>query len=108
MNTQIERRRSYRQPIVRAAKVYDPKGDRYLAGLTLNISSGGALLTVRGGADLPQGAAVEVAVAASDDQPLIRRSQMIRASVARSEGRYAGSTVIALAYADRAALRPAA
>jgi hypothetical protein len=107
MHVKTERRRSERRPIVRPAKLYDPRGRRYLSGLTLNVSSHGLLMTVRGGEYLPAGAELRVAVAARESS-VLRRDRMARVKVVRNEGRYAGSAVMAVQFAHPLPLRVAA
>jgi len=108
MSLHLERRHSIREPIVRPAKVFDDRGRRFLAGLTLNASSGGVLLTIKGGVDLPEGAPVHYAVAWTDQQNVINHEQMSPATVVRTEGGHAGATVIALANNERPPIRRAA
>lgn len=103
-----ERRRATRLPIVRPSKVYDPVGKRYLGGLTLNVSDTGLLMTAKGGDYLPVGTPIEVAVDWQLDAGVIRREQMIEARVVRREGRYAGASILAIAYAKRREMAKAA
>lgn len=62
-----ERRTSERMQVVRPAKVFDPRAQRYHAAQTCNISAGGALLKVQRTLPVFSGDRVEVMIEAEEE-----------------------------------------
>jgi hypothetical protein len=103
-----EKRTSERHNLVRDLKVFHPDGGRYLAGQTLNVSDGGALLALRHGQYIEPGARVKVAIDWTGHQPVYRQEQMTEGKIVRNEGESGYACVVAVAFAERQAPRLAA
>ena len=110
MDRIAEKRRHERSNVVRGAKVYDPRGDRYLPARTRDASKGGLFLVVHGGHSLPIGAPVKIAVNWADRGELVGQQDMVEARVTRHAGRFGDDCLIGVAYekADVATTRQAA
>jgi len=103
-----EKRTSERINLVRGVKVFHPSGCRYLAGQTLNVSEGGALLALRHGHYMEPGSTVQVAIDWTGHQPVYRHDQMTEGRVVRNEGTSGYACVVAVEFAERQAPRLAA
>lgn len=108
MNTDLERRRQERLPLVRPCKIYEPRAQKYLNALTENLSIGGALLTVMKPLDLRPGDQIFVGVALKRRQAIIPGNEMLPARVIRSLRSSEGFTTIALAFETGEAVMPLA
>lgn len=106
-----ERRGGMRVARVRLAKVFDPVLERYYAGRTEQVGSGGVRVGMSAGALLRPGSAVEVYISDDDSDPLVSRSQMRPARVVwvdRSARAGAGRMFVGLQYAAATAARMSA
>ncbi len=79
----FERRASERLDLARPCKMYVPRIGRYLAGLTWNVSSGGAMLQLDRPAPIEPGDRLFVGVALKRRQPIFCSSEMMEAGVVR-------------------------
>lgn len=104
----VDRRQHERIGLVRDGKVREPKGGRCLPCRTMNVSGGGALLCVRGGAGLPEGQAVQIAIDWSGQGLAIRAEEMVDAKVVRQQVAWQGTAVLAVRFARAATLARAA
>ncbi len=80
---ECERRASQRQDLARPCKTYVPRIGRYLAGLTWNVSAGGALLQLDRPAPIEPGDRLLIGVALKRRQPIFCSSEMMEAGVVR-------------------------
>lgn len=82
-----ERREDTRTALARPVKLQsDRTAARYLAGWSRDISAGGMLIELTGQARFEPGQRVQVGVAVTPRQALLRRRQMVEAVVVRSLG----------------------
>ncbi|MHC4993476.1 MAG: PilZ domain-containing protein [Planctomycetota bacterium] len=91
--TNHERRVFHRDALRCPAKVYEPRGRRYHAGVTCNVSEGGALLEVRNGAPCERGQLLGLAVDWAGDYPVMRPSDLEPVVVMHVETREDDPTV---------------
>ncbi len=105
---QEDRRLDRRLQLDRPVKVRDPRGGKYMPGHTLNVSPGGLLIALRGGAHLPAGTPIEVAIDWTGSTPLVRQSVMVPATIVRRAGVNGADTYLALRFANRQSMALAA
>lgn len=79
-----ERRKNDRIPMIRPAKMYDPRARRYRPGCTHNVSVEGALVEIRGGEYLSPGDCIEVCIDWPAEARVMPRSQMMPVTVVRT------------------------
>jgi len=103
-----EKRRSERHNLVRNVKLHHPEGNRYLAGQTLNVSEGGALLALRHGQYMEAGAKVMVGIDWTGRKAVYRHDEMTEARVVRNEGVSGYACVVAVEFAAEQQARKAA
>jgi len=103
-----DKRADRRVQLDRAVKMYDPRGGKYMPGHTLNVSAGGMLVALRGGAHLPGGSPIEVAVDWAGSADLLSQSDLVPATVVRRAGVNGAETYVALQFASRQELALAA
>ncbi len=95
-----ERRASERLDLARPCKMYVPRIGRYLAGLTWNVSSGGALLQLDRPAPIEPGDRLFVGVALKRRQPIFCSSEMLEAGVTRVLPTDNDSIAVAIRFID--------
>lgn len=100
INIEQDRRESPRINVKRPCKVYDPKGRKYLAGITRDVSTGGMLLALNHPVALKPGDQVFVGVAQKRRQALLRTRDMTEAEIVRTLSSTAGETVLAIRFTD--------
>jgi hypothetical protein len=103
-----DRRQYERVGMVRDGKVREPIGGRCLPCRTMNVSGGGALLCVRGGAGLPDGTRVQLAIDWSGRGMPVRLDDMVEATIVRHQVAWQGTAVLAVRFAKTATLARAA
>jgi hypothetical protein len=99
-----EQRRHQRHSVRRPAKFFDPQTGKYTVCATCDLSIGGALLEVDHAMPTRPGDEIHLAIAQKRRQPLLRRNEMIRASVVRTLQDAAGRTFIGVAFPPATAL----
>ena len=83
----IERRRDRRYVLDRPVKFQcDQAGTRYLTGHTVNISAGGAMLTVEHPQHIQLGQEVKLSIASIAHQPLLEADDALTGTVIRCLG----------------------
>ena len=108
MNTPAERRIDLRTRTAVAAKVYDERARRYRPAQTVDLSSGGALIEVIGGAALCPGDRLDMALNFDDRLPVVRQDDLIPAIVVRTAGSTAASRTVGVRFIDKQQLKLAA
>jgi c-di-GMP-binding flagellar brake protein YcgR len=99
-----ERRRDPRISLSRSVKLRcDQTGARYLAGLTRDISAGGALLQLDYPSRLTTGQRVQIGVVRYPQQPLLRHQELMEAVIVRSFG-HGVTQHVAVAFKNKQAL----
>jgi c-di-GMP-binding flagellar brake protein YcgR len=93
-----ERRGNGRLEIVRPCKIYVPRMEKYLHGMTWNISEGGVLVQLSRPITLEHGQPVYVGIATKRRDVLLKVSEMIQAEVLRSLKTPSDSTAVALRF----------
>jgi hypothetical protein len=94
IETHHDRRRHPRLAISRACKMFDDRSVRYRAGVTANMSRGGALIRMHQRCSLEPGDPVYIGVAPSGRHGLMSREEMIHAEVVRIDDEdFTGQTV---------------
>lgn len=78
-----ERRACERLDLARPCKMYVPRLGRYLAGLTWNLASGGALLQLDRPAAIEPGDRLFIGIALKRRQPIFCSTEMMEAGVVR-------------------------
>ncbi|MEX0654889.1 MAG: PilZ domain-containing protein [Phycisphaeraceae bacterium] len=102
-----ERREHPRLRTARPVKLRsDRTGSRYLAGWSRDVSAGGALIELAAGMTFQAGDRVQVGLAVSPRQALLRSSQMVEATVVRSL-RHEPRQYLAVRFAERQRLAQA-
>ncbi len=94
-----DRRHHARLPLGCAVKVYDPIGRRYRAGVTKNISAGGALIELHGSLYARAGQELGVAIDWSTTHPLIGHNDLSTAIVVRVDTTNATAPTVAIRFA---------
>ena len=102
-----EKRSSPRLQFSRSAKVYSPLTRRYYAARTIDMSRGGAMISVSSPRTLLPGDAIEIAIA-WDDRTLIPQTSMMRAQVTRVVGRMGEHQAVGVRFTDELAMAAAA
>ena len=92
-----ERRNSDRWPLVRPCKVFDPRGQRYIAGCSRNVSPGGMLISLDRRLPLEPGDRVFVGLSSSRRQALLRTEEMVEARIVRVLS-HEGQTTLAVSF----------
>ncbi len=102
-----EKRASPRMKISRSAKVYSPLTRRYYAASTIDMSRGGAMISVSSPRTLKPGDLVEIAIA-WDDRVLIPQSSMMKAEVTHVVARMGEHQAVGVRFTDELAMSAAA
>lgn len=76
-----DRRETVRVSIRRPCKLYEPRGDRYAAGTTCDLSPQGAGITLDDPLPIEPGDVIRLGVAATRRQPLLQHDEMVEATV---------------------------
>jgi len=95
-----ERRENGRVDVARPCKVYVPRMEKYIHGVTWNISDGGVLIQLSRPITLEQNQRVYVGIASKRRDGLLRSNEMIQASVLRSFKTPSNSTAVALQFSE--------
>ena len=103
-----DRRRHARLPLGCAVKVYDPFTRRYRAGITKNISTGGALIELHGALYARPGQKLGIAIDWTTSRPLMGQGELMSATVVRSDTKHGAVPVIAVQFATAAPIAAAA
>lgn len=93
-----ERRETDRYDYARPCKVYVPRMEKYFAGVTWNISEGGALVQLNTPMHLERGERVLVGIAAKRRDALLKSDEMLEASIARALKTPSDATAIGLQF----------
>ena len=93
--------------ISRSAKVYSPLTRRYYAASTIDMSRGGALISMSGPRTMMPGDSLEIAIA-WDDRVLIPQSSMMKAEVTHVVGRMGEHQAMGIRFTEELALSAAA
>ncbi|MHC4909996.1 MAG: PilZ domain-containing protein [Planctomycetota bacterium] len=101
-NVPGDRRDDPRIELNRPCKVYDVRGQRYLAGMTWNVSRGGMCLEVDRPLELSPGDSIYVGIAARRREAVLCQHDMIEARVVRSTLTVDDRTTIAVTLAKPA------
>lgn len=96
-----ERRRHQRVPVTTLCKIRDKRNLLYAAGETINISSSGVLLQLRGSRPFAMGDVVEVVIA-DEESPIVSREQVREAIVRRVSSDRSGHLSVALEFEEGA------
>lgn len=96
-----ERRRHARINIVRPAKIYDPRGCKYIGATTRDLSTHGLMLEIERPVALKPGDEILVGVAMDDRQAIIESKELTEAVVVRSLQTEDERTTIAVRLVDR-------
>jgi c-di-GMP-binding flagellar brake protein YcgR len=99
-----ERRSHVRISSCRPVKIYDERSGKYYIGSTCDISAGGVLIELPHAIAAHPDDALLVAIAEKRRQPLLRQSQMIRATIVRIMRADSGRMLMALAFRPEATL----
>jgi hypothetical protein len=102
-----ERRAAPRLRMSRGAKVYSPLTRRYYAARTIDMSRGGAMVSITSPRTLIAGDKLDIAIA-WDDRCLIPQATMVKAEVARVVGRIGEHQAVGIRFTDEIALAAAA
>lgn len=92
-----DRRRHPRRPVAKPCKVFAPGLNRYLAGESENLSAGGALLEIDGGAGLGIGDELNLAIGWSAS-PIVSSDSLRRGQVVRVSAVDASRRAVAVAF----------
>ncbi|WP_432796999.1 PilZ domain-containing protein [Poriferisphaera sp. WC338] len=95
-----ERRRDLRIRIARSVKMLNTLTGKYVAGKTLNVSAGGAMMVFDRTAKLSPGQRVDIGISRDAHDVLLAKNDMMHATVIRSETQ-ADSIKIAVAFNER-------
>lgn len=104
----MNRRKHTRLPLNCGVKVYDPFSRRYRAGVTRNVSAGGALLELHGSLYARPGQRLDVAVDWTGSRPLVPSAEMASAIVVRVDTSNATVPLVAIRYAASGEMAAAA
>jgi hypothetical protein len=96
-----ERRRHPRIPTVALCKIRDKRNLLYAAGETINISSSGALLQLRGSRPFTTGDVIEVVIA-EEDHPVVSREHVREGIIRRVSSDRSGHLSVAVEFEDGA------
>ncbi len=108
MDANTERRADRRFAAAVPAKVYDSKARRYRPARTVDLSNGGALIEITGGAGLHPGDRVDMALSFDDRLPVVRQDDLIGAIVVRTAGLSHASRTVGVRFIDKQNLQHAA
>jgi c-di-GMP-binding flagellar brake protein YcgR len=108
MDAPAERRRFPRLATAVGAKVYDERARRYRPARTVDVSAGGLLLEVAGGAALHPGDRLDIALNFDDRLPVVRKEDLLPAIVVRTADSHAASRTVGLRFIEPQALQLAA
>jgi hypothetical protein len=106
--TDKDRRRHARLPLGCAVKVYDPFSRRYRAGVTRNVSTGGALIELHGALYARPGQKLGLAIDWTASRPLMSQGDLMNATVVRCDTSNGLAPVIAVQFATSIPLAAAA
>ncbi|QDU34030.1 PilZ domain protein [Poriferisphaera corsica] len=102
-----ERRKDLRIRIARSVKIYNHLTGKYLAGKTLDVSAGGAMIVFGQHAKLHPGQRIQVGIARDARQALLAAEDMLDATVIRSLSQSLGVRV-AIEFDERRSMSKAA
>ena len=102
-----EKRTSPRLRISRTAKVFSPLTRRYYPARTIDMSRGGAMISISSPRTLLPGDEIDIAIA-WDDRLLIPQTSMIKAQVTRIVGRMGEHQAVGVRFAQELAMSAAA
>lgn len=85
MVANTERRREPRLAMNCAVKLFDPAARRYAAGITRNVSAGGALIELQRPISIPTGEAVGVVIDYTNRVGAVNQGDFSAATIARRE-----------------------
>ncbi|QQE12084.1 PilZ domain-containing protein [Planctomycetota bacterium] len=102
-----ERRRDLRLRIARTVKIYNHLTGKYIAGKTLDVSAGGAMIVFGRHAKLHPGQRVQIGIARDARQALLASEDMLDATVVRSLPQTLG-TKVAIEFDERRSMKVAA
>lgn len=91
-----ERRSHPRLHVQRPAKIFDPGSGKYHIGSTRDLSAGGMLIELSQGISARPGDSIMIGVAQTRRQPILRQSEMLRATVVRAMQSEANRMMIAV------------
>lgn len=103
---QADDRRAHRRTRVkRPGKLYDPRADKYYPCSTCDVSASGVLLELESSIAARPGDMMQVGIAETRRQPLLRHHTMAEATVVRLLRGEDGRVLLAAEFADRLADR---
>ena len=91
-----DRRRHIRSDLMRPCRLFVPDMEKYLHGMTCNISLGGLLIQISRPYPLKPGDILRVGIALDDRQGFMQARDMFEASVVRAFGTPSGQMMVAL------------
>jgi len=100
MTVDGDRRRHPRVAVKQPCKIHDPRGGKYCAGETQDMSSGGLLIELPRLISLKPGDEVHVGVALKRRQALLRCNEMLKAHVTRALHTVDDRTLLGLKFAQ--------